>query len=116
MNIAFISEFIVKITSEDLCVSLELIQGMLNITVYPKEEECVYSITLFDVCENDYYGIHVKNGSDFRKWILKCVLTNHIRIDKCLSRRRNDDSPLILFTWDDNYVDRLEIPKYLIPD
>lgn len=118
MNIEIVNDLITKVINKDLdlCMSLTLIQDVLNISILSNKEQYMYNITLYDECDHDYERIHVKNGHNFRKWILKCVLTNHIKFITCPSRRYNDDSPLILFTWDDDYVDRLEIPQYLMLD
>jgi hypothetical protein len=97
-------------------ICLQMNHEILSISANSHLPERKHYIYHLDVLDDNYEHLHLKNGKELRNWILECAKNNHIQVDVCISSRIYEDTSLIIFTWNDDYVERLEIPSILLMD
>jgi hypothetical protein len=110
-NICVLTDEYITLKNEKITLSFNLTAGILTITAKSHKDWNMYRIILSDSWFHDYDALHLTNSRAFRQWILNCASKQHLLVKICQARRFDDDSPLILFIWDDNYVERIEIPR-----
>lgn len=101
MNISVIGDQYIIFKNEMLTIYLELSDEYLNISVTSHTERQIYYVLV-----DNYSHLHVTNGQELYRWIVECAEKQHIRID-------HTRTLMVLFTWDDDYVERIEIPAIL---
>jgi hypothetical protein len=116
MNISLVDEKYIVLKKEKITLSMNLHEGILSIIINQagKQHICVYCLILCDGYDYDHdYHTHLSNGTEMRQWIYDCAKNQHLLVEECITRRLDDKSPLILFSWNDDYVERLEIPRFI---
>jgi len=114
-NISILNDRYIVFKKEQITLSMTLSKGILSIIINQagKKHICVYCLILCDGYDYHSDQAHLKNGTDTLQWIYDCAKQQHLRVEECVSRNFGDDSPIILFSWNDDYVERMEITRFI---